>query len=146
MDQDYRQQNNASLARLRDLVARLDDDAMRRPIDKSWTVGAILAHLAFWDQSCVWRWEEFERTGAFPSLSREVVELINTASLPTWRALPGNEVKELVLQAAAAADARTENLSPEALAYVTETGRTFILERAAHRNEHLDEIERFLAG
>jgi hypothetical protein len=139
------QQNDASRQRLNNLVARLDDEALQRQIDDDWTIGALLAHLAFWDQSSVWRWDEFDRTGAFPSLSSEVVELINTASLPAWRALPGTEVKELVRQAAGGADARVAGLSTSAMEYVTETGRTFILERFNHRNEHLDEIERFLA-
>jgi hypothetical protein len=142
---DYHQRNDASRLRLNELVAGLDEETLQRRINEEWTVGAVLAHLAFWDQSCVWRWDEFDRTGTFPSLSGEVVDLINTASLPGWRALPGSAVKEMVLRAAAAADARTESLSDAALAYVTETGRTFILERYEHRTEHVDEIERFLA-
>jgi hypothetical protein len=143
--QDVRE-NEASRRRLRELVARLDDETLRRQVDADWTVGAILAHMAFWDQSCVARWDQFDREGVFVSLTDAVVDLINRASLPEWRAIPGSVVRELVLQAAADADARTETLAPAALAYVTEAGRTFILQRWEHRNEHLDEIERFLAG
>jgi hypothetical protein len=142
----YQEGNRESLRRLRELVARLDDEAIARRIDDDWTVGAVLAHLAFWDESCVLRWEAFIQEGAFVSLNREVVELINNANLPTWRALSGSAVRDLVLQAAEAADARTENLSPEALAYVEETGRTFILDRASHRLEHVEQIAKVLAG
>jgi hypothetical protein len=38
-----------------------------------------------------------------------------------------------------------EALSDYALAYVEETGRHFIFDRAGHRNEHLDQIETALA-
>lgn len=140
----YRQQNAASRARLINLVARLNDDELQQSIDGHWTVGAALAHLAFWDESCTWRWEQFDRTGSFPSLPDDVVELINESSLPAWRALPPDAVKAMVVRAAEVADARTENLSPAALDDVAETGRTFILERFAHRNEHLEQIERLL--
>lgn len=142
----YHEGNRESLQRLRILVAKLDDEAIARRIEDDWTVGTVLAHLAFWDESCVLRWEAFDREGAFVGLDHAVIELINTANLPTWRALSGNAVRELLLQAAEAADARTENLSPHALAYVEETGRTFILDRASHRLEHLEQIEQALAG
>jgi hypothetical protein len=36
-------------------------------------------------------------------------------------------------------------LSDDALAHVEESGRHFILDRARHRNEHLDQIETALA-
>lgn len=140
------ERNARSRRRLRELVERLDDETLRRRTDADWTIGAILAHMAFWDESCVVRWQQFDCTGDFPSLSREIVDLMNEANLPIWRALPGPVVRDLVVQAADAADARTEHLSSEALAFVTEHDRTFILERWEHREEHLDEIERFLAG
>jgi len=146
MDTAYGERNAASLQRLRELVARLEEQTLGRQIDGDWTIGAILAHMAFWDESCVVRWDEFDQKGTFAGLSGDVVHLINTASLPVWRALPGEIVAKLVVQAAEAADARTEHLSEAALTYVTDANRTFILERASHRNEHLDEIERFLAN
>lgn len=140
------ERNARSRQRMRELVARLDDETLRRQLDAEWTIGAILTHMAFWDESCVVRWQQFDRTGDFPSLSQEIVDLMNEANLPAWRALPGPLVRDLAAQAAEAADARTEELSPEALAFVEANDRTFILERWDHREEHLDEIERFLAG
>jgi hypothetical protein len=145
MSDANRERNARSRQRLRELVEQLDDETLRRQTDAEWTIGAILAHMAFWDESCVVRWRQFDRTGDFPSLSREIVDLINEANLSAWRALPGPVVRDLVVQAAVAADARTEELSPAARAFVEEHDRTFILERWEHREEHLDEIERFLA-
>ena len=144
--QHYRQGNAASRQRLHQLVARLSDDDLTRQVNDDWTVAATLAHLAFWDQSCVARWEEFDRNGSFVGLSDAVVELINTASLPAWLAMPGLTAAALVLEAAEEADGRTERLSDAALAYVIEHDRTFILDRASHRSPHLDEIEQSLNG
>lgn len=144
MDQQYLQANAASRELLRELIARLSDDDFARQVNEEWTVAATLAHLAFWDQSCVARWDDFDRAGSFTSLSDAVVELINTASLPTWLTIPGPATAELVLQAAEEADGRTERLSAEALAYVAANNREFILDRASHRDPHLDEIEHML--
>lgn len=146
MNSGYQLRNAASRQRLRQLLARLRPEDYQRTVRGEWTVGALLAHVAFWDDSCVVRWQEFDRKGAFTSLSIEVVDLVNDASLPTWRALPGSDVADLVTRSAAAADARTETLGEAALDYVTKTGRDFILDRSTHRNEHLDEIEALLAG
>lgn len=146
MNSGYQLRNAASRQRLRQLLARLRLEDYQRTVRGEWTIGALLAHVAFWDDSCVVRWQEFDRKGAFTSLSIEVVDLVNDACLPTWRALPGNVVAELVTRSAAAADARTESLGEAALDYVTSTGRDFILDRSTHRNEHLDEIEALLAG
>jgi hypothetical protein len=144
--QQYRQGNAASRQQLHQLVARLSDDDLTRPLNDDWTVAATLVHLAFWDQSCVARWEEFDRNGSFVGLSGAVVELINTASLPAWLAIPGLTAVALVLEAAEEADRRTEQLSDAALTYVVEHDRAFILDRASHRTSHLDEIEQVLNG
>jgi hypothetical protein len=144
MDQHYQQANDTSRQRLHQLVARLNDDDFSRRVNDDWTIAATLAHLAFWDQSCVTRWDEFVRNGSFVSLSDAVVELINTASLPAWLAIPGRTAVDLVLQAAEDADGRTAQLTDAALDYVTEHDRAFILDRASHRTPHLDEIEQLL--
>jgi hypothetical protein len=137
-------QNNTSRQRLRELVASLDEESYRRAIGADWTVAGLLAHLAFWDQACVVRWAEYDRTGSFINLSDETGELINTACRPGWLATPGPIAAELALQAAEMADARTASLSAPAIAYVTENDRSFILDRASHRHSHLDEIHRAL--
>ena len=144
MDQQVQQDNATSRQRLRQLVACLNEEDFSRQVNEDWTIAATLAHLAFWDQSCVARWDAFDRNGSFVSLSDATVELINAASLPAWLAIPGRSAAELVLRAAEDADGRTERLSATALAYVVEHDRAFILDRASHRTPHLDEIEQIL--
>lgn len=83
--------------------------------------------------------------GELVSLTSEIADVINRASLPVWKVLPAQAIRDLVLQAAEAADTRTASLSPAALAYVEENERTFIRERYSHREEHLEQIEQILA-
>ena len=53
-----------------------------------WTVAGILAHLAFWDQSCLVRWDGYVRDGEMVGFSDALIEVVNEASLPIWLALP----------------------------------------------------------
>ena len=60
-DRTYIARNDAERARLRALVARLSDADLARPMPGGWTVAAVLAHLAFWDQRIMVlleRWEQ----------------------------------------------------------------------------------------
>jgi microcompartment protein CcmK/EutM len=50
LDPIIRAANHAATARIRDLAARLSDDALRHPVGEHWTVAIALAHLAFWDR------------------------------------------------------------------------------------------------
>ncbi len=145
MSEGYQQRNDASRQRLREVVARLDDAALARRLDDGWTVGEVLAHTAQWDQIALARWQMFDREGEFVSLTSELADVINTSSLPFFQALSPAAIRELVVQAAEAVDARTASLSPEALAYLKASGKEFILERYSHREEHLDQIEEILA-
>jgi hypothetical protein len=144
MNQQIVQNNDDSRKRLRELVAALDEESYQQAVNADWTVAGLLAHLAFWDQACVVRWDEYERTGSFVNLSNEAGELINAACRPGWLATPGPIAAELALQAAEAADSRTAGLAASAIAYVATNDREFILDRASHRHSHLDEIERAL--
>ena len=144
MDQQLLQANTTSRQRLRKLVARLREDDFSRQVTDDWTISATLAHLAFWDQSCLARWDEFDSKGSFVSLSNATVDLINAASLPAWLAIPGPTAAELAIRAAEEADGRTERISDAALTYVLEHDRAFVLDRASHRNAHPDEIEQLL--
>lgn len=62
MDRSHADRNDAARTRLRDLVARLGDDGLARPLADGWTVGAMLAHLAFWDRIVLARWQRRSRS------------------------------------------------------------------------------------
>jgi len=43
------ERNRAELERMAAIVAELDDAALGRPVNESWTVAGVLGHIAFWD-------------------------------------------------------------------------------------------------
>lgn len=147
MTRSYVAENNAQRARLATLVNRLSDEELGRPLDAGWTVGAVLAHLAFWDQRIlvlIDRWER-EGPGSTPRLEDEHdVDWINDSAKALCLALPPRAAARLALATAEAADRRVETLSAELLAANQAAGHPINLRRAEHRREHLDQIEHAL--
>ena len=50
MDQDATATVDTSRQRLQRFVDESSDADLARPIEGDWTVGALLAHIAFWDR------------------------------------------------------------------------------------------------
>jgi hypothetical protein len=147
MDRSYVAANDAERARLKAVVARLTDADMARAMSGEWTVGVGLMHLAFWDGLSLSKFEEWERTGTvqIPPMGGEVVDGINHAMLPWWRTVAPIQVRHAVVAAAEAVDRKAETL-PAAIIEAIQAVRPRSLERAVHRRQHLDQIERALAG
>jgi hypothetical protein len=124
------------------LVNKLTDEQLAHPMPAGWTVAAILAHAAFWDQRAFTLLEKWEREGIGPSpidtdLVNEVVRTLCLAISPRQAAL-------LAIDCATRIDQAIERLSPQMVADVQERGKTVRLNRADHRREHLAEIEQAL--
>ena len=127
------------------LVDRLRDGELARPLDAGWTVGAVLAHLAFWDQRTLILIERWEKEGsrAVPrSIDSKDVDWINDSAKALCLALPPRAAARLAVAVADAVDRRVETLSDELVAANAGAGSPINLLRAEHRQEHLDEIER----
>jgi hypothetical protein len=105
-----------------------------------------LLHLAFWDRLSLAKFEEWERTGAvqIPPLG-DMVDGINHAMLPWWRTIAPAQVRHEVIAAAEAVDHKAETL-PAPIVEAILAVRPRSLARAIHRRQHLDQIERALAG
>lgn len=145
MAPSYVTENNHERARLRALVDRLSDGELARPLDAGWTVGAVLAHLAFWDQRALVLMERWEKDGprALPrSFDGQDVDWINDSAKALCLALPPRAAARLAVAVADAVDRRVEMLSAELVAANAAAGGPINLLRAEHRREHLDEIER----
>ena len=145
MAPSYVTENNHERARLRALVDRLSDGELTRSLDAGWTVGAVLAHLAFWDQRTLILIERWEKEGprAIPrSMDERDVDWINDSAKALCLALPPRAAARLAVAVADAVDRRVETLSDELVAANAAGGRPINLLRAEHRREHLDEIER----
>lgn len=145
-DRAYIQQNDASRERLRALVQRLSDERLSRPMPAGWTVAAVLAHIGFWDARASFLVDKLGRGGLTPDDDEpDDVDWVNDAGKPLCLALPPRTAADLALRLAEEADAAVAGLSDARLATVRAEGQRALTEdRAGHRNEHLDDIERVL--
>lgn len=147
MAQPYVAENNEQRTRLRALVERASDADLARPLEAGWTVGAVLAHLAFWDQRTlvlIERWEKDGPRTSPPGIEGKDVDWINDSAKALCLALPPRAAARLAVATAEAVDRRVEALSSELVAANTAAGKPLNLFRAEHRREHLDEIDHAL--
>jgi hypothetical protein len=147
VDRSYVDTNAAQRQRLRALVDRLSEEDLRRPLPAGWTVAAVLAHLAFWDQRILVLLERWDRGGAGAEprqINQADVDWINDSAKALCLALPPRVAAQLAVSTAEAVDRKLEALTEERLAANVAAGRPLNVLRAEHRREHLDEIARAL--
>jgi hypothetical protein len=142
----YAQQNDQSRRRLQTLVQRLSDADLARSTDYGWTVAALLAHLAFWDQRMIMILKRWQTEGMDASPIDAAV--VNDSLRVICHALEPRKAIELCLSSAQTADAELATLTPDLVkqieAHAAATDTQFRMNRALHRNGHLDDIEALL--
>jgi len=146
VDRSYIALNDRERRRLEALVERLDDAALGRAMPAGWTVAAVLAHLAFWDQRIVVLTDLLKRGATVPRELAADVDWINDAAKPLQLALPPRRAATLAVETARAADHAVASLSDDLLARNTAAGSPINVLRAEHRREHLDEVEQALGS
>ena len=142
VDRGFVDENSKSRAGLKDLVARLSDADLARPMPDGWTVAGVLGHVAFWDQRTLVLLDAWERAGSVPPrLRAEDTDWINDAGKPFFLALPPRQGADVALAIAQAVDRKIETLTDDVVARIAAAGNPINLHRAEHRREHLDEID-----
>jgi len=138
----YVEENARELARLRALVDRLTDEQLGIPVNERWTVADSLGHMAFWDGRAFVLGERISEGVSFTSSDDEPedVDWINDAAWPLIHAIPPRDVAALALRIAEETDERMASLPAERV-YPGDPESPVSALRAAHRGEHLDEIE-----
>lgn len=148
VDRSYVAKNNTERARLRALVQRASDADLAHPMPAGWTVAAILAHLAFWDQRIIALLHTWQRAGLDsppPALTDgDVVDWVNDAAKPMFLAMDPRRAAELALAIADEVDQKVEALPDAWVAKNAAAGSPLSLVRGTHREEHLGEIEQRL--
>lgn len=137
MTADSSSSNAQSTNRLRDLVARLSADDINRDLGGGWTVGFALAHLAFWDARQVAALHRFANGHGFPAedyATNATLEAIAAAFNPAT-------LGAAAVTAADRLDATVESLTSEQLDELRSAGLAYAIERAPHREEHMQQIE-----
>lgn len=149
-ERSYIDRNTRERDRLRALVERLSDDELRRKVNEHWTVAGVLGHVAFWDARALFLADKLVRGVPFtPSeVEPEDVAWINDSTRPLIHAIAPREAARLALRIAEETDRRIASLPPELAARTWPEDPTSLLNplRAAHRGEHLDEVEAALRG
>src|SRR5512136_2626547 len=112
----YVQDNTVEREHLVALVNQLTDDQLSRPLEAGWTVSAILAHLAFWDQRALTLLIKWKQAGIGPSPID--TDLVNEAMRLHCLAIPPRGAAQLAISCAAAIDQEVERLAPAVLADV----------------------------
>ncbi len=146
MAPSFVQENDESRRKLETLVRGLSDQDLALRTSYDWTVAALLAHLAFWDQRMVVILARWKETGLDPSLIDS--DAVNGALKPICHALEPRAAVELCLACAQAVDSELAALTPDLVEQIEDhleaTSTQFRMNRAMHRNDHLKDIELLL--
>jgi hypothetical protein len=138
MSNAYTAENDAGRAALRALVDRLTDAQLSHPMEAGWTVAAILAHMAFWDQRGTILLRHWKEHGIGPSDTD--VHIINEAMRPLFVAIPPRAAAELAVSCAEEIDREIAQLDAAFMAELEAPGVTVVLNRSRHRRNHMAEI------
>ena len=142
MSFDFIPENDASRARLESFLPSLSAEDFSRSNAFGWTVSALLAHLAFWENRMLVllrRWQEqgVDESPVDPNM-------INDSLRPLCLALEPRVAVELCLASAKATDAGLAAVTPELYEEIQASPNHYRFNRSLHRNDHLNEIERIL--
>jgi hypothetical protein len=136
------QVNNESLRVYRELLAQITDSQLAISMPAGWTVSAVLAHLAFWDQRAIVLLDKWEKDGI--EFAPNEVDIVNDSTLPLCLAIPGRAAVKLFLEIAEKVDRRVALLDPEWVETALEKGKTVKFDRAHHRMTHLGDLKKVL--
>ena len=136
------QENTESRKNLEDFVRRLSKDDLSRPDASGWTVAALLAHLAFWDQRVIVLLRRWKENGV--DASPVDANAVNDALKPLCLALDPAAAVELCLSSAREVDAELEAIGSKLMQDIQDSPNHFRFNRSLHRSDHLNEIESLL--
>lgn len=141
-ERDYVVENARELERMRTLADGLSELNLMLPVNEFWTVAGVFGHIAFWDARILALADKLERGEPFieSDTEPEDVDWINDASRPLIHAVPPAELVGLSLRIARETDGRVAALPPDRMFPQDPKSPIYCL-RAAHRGEHLDEVE-----
>jgi uncharacterized damage-inducible protein DinB len=140
MSNSYSALNAQWRERLAAAIKKLSDSDLGKPAGgPGWTIGGLLAHLAFYDHRVLCLLDKWKNSAVGPSLSD--TDVMNDAMKPLFNGVAHHEIRRLVLEAAEAVDAAIDALDPVFLARVEKDGPAVKLNRGLHREHHLKQIE-----
>jgi hypothetical protein len=131
--------NKESLQLYKDFLSTCSDADLSTAMAAGWTVSAVLAHLAFWDQRALTLLDNWEKDGVdYSSIDTEV---INEVTRFLCLAIPPRSAVDVFLITAETINNRISKLEPGWISEIEEKGKNVHLNRAKHRLIHLEEIK-----
>jgi hypothetical protein len=128
------------------LVSELSEADLALSTYYGWTVAALLAHLAFWDERMTVILRRWKEAGFDPSPIDSAA--VNDALKLICHALEPQTAAALSIAAAERIDAELETLTPDLVKQIEEqaeaTATQFRMNRSLHRDGHLNDIEALL--
>jgi hypothetical protein len=148
MENNYNQENEKARERLKKLLNEITDEQLKLVIYKEgWTVAVALGHLAFWDERRLALFKHYQKDGVkLSDIGGLDMDTINDALVPLLLAMPVRKVAEAAVRAAEKIDKAIAGLPVNMIKSIQILKDPMALDRAKHRNIHLDEIEKFLEG
>jgi len=119
-------------------------DQLRREVGAGWTVAALLLHVAFWDRRASLLLARWTKSGVEDSPIDS--DIVNDSVKDILLAVPPEAAPRLALAAAEEVDRAIAGLAPSMLSEIEGRDVHVRLDRAHHRNMHLDEIEKALGA
>lgn len=144
MTTPYDAENDQSRDELAALAARLSANDLALSTDFGWSVAALFAHMAWWDERVRVLLQRWKAQGLDESPVDS--QMINDSLKPLCHAMDPRAAVALCLNSAAAADAEVASTSPELLAEIEAGPTHFRFNRALHRRDHIGHIEALLGG
>jgi DinB superfamily len=136
------QENSESRRKLEGVVRGLSETELTRANAGGWTVSALLAHLAFWEQRALVLMRRRKANG----LDESPIDpnAMKDALMPFYLGIDPCKSAELCLSSTAAVDAELESVTAELFDQI-EAGLTYDrFSRALHRVDHMNDIAHIL--
>jgi len=131
-------ENDEARTSLMRLADRLTDQDLALVTPYGWTIGALFAHMAWWDQRMVVLLRRWSEKGVDESPVDS--EATNEALKPLCHAMDPRVAIRLCLESAEQSDAALSEVSPLLLAEIEASANHFRFNRALHRNDHIRDI------
>ncbi|MHB8576914.1 MAG: hypothetical protein ACYDCQ_16495 [Dehalococcoidia bacterium] len=144
MSEGFVERNSASLSQLRSLLKRLTREDLDGDLGGGWTVKSALMHLAFWDRFAGVLVEDWSRSGF--KRDEHDADHLNLAAMHGWLAAAPELVAAEVIAAAETANSGAAAVAAALRATIVAGGEGWVLERSAHRAEHIAQIETVLSN
>ena len=136
--------NTRSRQELAALADRLSDEELALITPYGWSIAALFAHMAWWDQRVLVLLRRWKEMGIDESPVDS--QLINDALKPLCHALEPRTAVSMCLSSAAETDAEIATTAAELVAQIEAGPTHFRFNRALHRDDHMNDIEQLIRG